>query len=159
MFIENGKKKINEEERTKFFKSKWIRVAGALDIPGCTKYIERIDRDITKLTKLFQNTAKLEQPRRARRQKDNANYWISIRDHAQQIYQNLEAIWSQSCGCQHMHRASIHLDRKAEEWNSAQPDLHFRLIMSFDKVQDSSQPPALPWRWRDIEIKSECVAK
>lgn len=129
-----------------------------MDVSSCAKYIDRIDKDVRKLRDLVDNTSKLEAPRRKRRQKDNASYWISIRDHAHRVNQSLVDIWSQ-CACPHLHCASIQMDRQNHEWNSPNPDLHFRFIITLDYASGSAPSPTLPWVWRDIEVKSERFVK
>jgi hypothetical protein len=150
---------VNEDERSKYFKSKRTRMLGGFDFEGCLRHVERIRRDIENLKSLVEDTSKLEAPRRSRQQKDNAKYWISVRDHAQRIHQQFETLWAQPCRCQRPHRASIHMDRRLKHWSSTQPELQCRFIMSFDESHGSSATPNLPWKWRDVEIKSEEISK
>jgi hypothetical protein len=75
-----GRREVNEDERIKFFRSLRTRIRGSIDYEGCLRHIERIRCDIGSLRSLVEDTSKLEAPRRSRQQKDNAKYWISVRD-------------------------------------------------------------------------------
>jgi hypothetical protein len=154
-----GRREVNEGERIKFFRSRWTRILGGFDFEGCLKHIERIRRDIGSLRSLVEDTSKLEAPRRSRQQKENARYWISVRDHAQLIHQQFETFWAQPCRCQRPHCASIHMDRRLGHWSSTQPELHCRFIISFDESHGNSATQNSQWRWRDVEIKSEEISK
>jgi hypothetical protein len=154
-----GRREVNEDERIKFFRSLRTRIRGSIDYEGCLRHIERIRCDIGSLRSLVEDTSKLEAPRRSRQQKDNAKYWISVRDHAQRIHQQFETLWAQPCRCQKPHCASIHMNRRLKHWSSTQPELQCRLIMSFDESHGNNATQNSPWRWRDVEIKSEEISK
>jgi hypothetical protein len=154
-----GKREVNENERIKYFKSKRTRMLGGFDFEGCLRHIERIQRDIGSLRSLVEDTSKLEAPRRSRQQKEDAKYWISIRDHAQRIHQQFEALWAKPCRCRQPHCASIQVDRRLKHWGSTQPELQCRVIISFDERHGNSATPSSSWRWRDVEIKSEEISK
>lgn len=148
-----SKEIIDEEERAKFFKSKWIRIKGGIDSDGCTKLVDHILRDIDLISTMVKDAAELEGPRKKRKEQIDSSYWITVRDHAKRVFKSFESRWSQPCLCQSSHRANLQLDvRKGDEEFMSQ-NVRFRFVFSFDKCPTGSA--VAPWEWRDVEIEPQ----
>ncbi|KAF2739422.1 hypothetical protein EJ04DRAFT_310925 [Polyplosphaeria fusca] len=148
----DGQQIIDNAERSKFFKSKWIRIKGGIDSQGCTKLVDLIMRDIELISTMVKDAAELEAPRKRRQEQQNVSYWITIRDHARRIHNTFAACWSQPCRCQHSHRANLRLDVRKPEPDDSPTRVRFMFSLCFDQMTGS--PATVPWDWRHVEIES-----
>jgi hypothetical protein len=113
--------------------------------------LDEIDRDIDKISKLTSNAIELEPIRIEKKRRLNLNYWRSIRDQAQRLFESLSSRWSCPCPCQHPHRANLRLD--VREGNDTEDDgIRFAFLFTFEK--NACTPASLPWDWRDVEIET-----
>jgi hypothetical protein len=119
------------------------------------KLLEQIENDIFKIEKLTEENIKLDPLRRDLRRRTNAKTWQSIRERAKRLFDALGSQWR--CGHTPSHIASLNLEvRHANA--IVEDDIRFRFLFSFGFELDENGTAALPWSWRQVEIRPVPVA-
>jgi len=118
----------------------------------CETIIEDIILETERIHGFVKIAVGLEATRQERKVHIDSTHWLTVRDHAQRIFESLESRLSLPCSCKHSHRASLQLHTMND---ISQSDFQAKCILSLE--QKPGQTAVAPWKWRDIDIKPECI--
>ena len=137
--------------REKFFKRFWTSIAGGFQANKYRELLDQILDDIDRVAELTTRANILEPVRKQRKSRANAEYWLSVRDHARRLFDILDAQWSCSCVCHYPHRANLRLEIRSLS-ESENPSIKFGFLFSFDS-NVAVAAAILPWECQLVEIE------
>lgn len=146
--MQNG---VIDEKLCKDFFTPWARIKGGLSIEHYNVLRDQIADDISKIDILTSKAISLEDSRHQRSRIGNANYWNTVRDHAERLFKKLGSTLSQGCACQCTHRANLKVEI-SEKFDDGvnEPQVDF----GFCFKSDATAASLLSWDWRDVQVLS-----
>lgn len=108
-----------------------------------------MEKDLFRLERLLETSAKLPAIRRDRKNKLSKKSWVVVRESAQSLFTALTNRWH--CTCPSAHSALLRLD-VVDTSNSAQANVHFDVLVS-KSTTSSNQTVARP-TWCNLRVES-----
>ena len=116
--------------------------------------MQKLTKEIETIGNFFNDAIELEAPRREQREKIDSKQWLSVRDHAERVFNCLDSRLSRPCPCGHFHQVSLQLRIRNE---ASQSEFRAKCVLSLEKIPGGTLVP--PWNWRDIDIEPEHVGQ
>ncbi|KAL8939216.1 MAG: hypothetical protein Q9211_002839 [Gyalolechia sp. 1 TL-2023] len=115
-----------------------------------TELVSQIDKANKDLREFTHQNRFLEQVRRKRQSKRNAEYFKELRRSARSLYNVLIEGTGWSCRCKSQHIASLRLETR----HRGHPDTKFRVLLANEAPQSaySNSSNQHTWTWREIDI-------
>ena len=116
--------------------------------------MQKLTKEIETIGNFFNDAIELEAPRREQREKIDSKQWLSVRDHAERVFNCLDSRLSRPCPCGHFHQVSLQLRIRNE---ASQSEFRAKCVLSLEKIPGQTLVPT--WNWRDIDIEPEHVGQ
>ena len=146
---------VDQKARSRFFNSFWARIRGGFESNKCALLLQDIDRDISKISHLTSITMEVEPLRSGRKRQKTGKVWAGMRESAQSLSEVLQLRWAQPCPCNCIHKANLQLTpQDNDDSDDENGDGHIRSVVLFKLYSGATPAPPLPWKWRDIEVRS-----